>query len=364
MSFIKPYHYHSPEVFSEEFQKIFSNQWLFACMTADVAEQKDYFVFEIMGKSVIVYNSRDGLKAFQNVCPHRFNLIFTEEKGNSPLLCKYHLWGFDQNGKLIGKDKKNISPSPINLDICLKRYALAVIGKFVFINFSSAPVSIEEQLGELHDELLLISEALGEKVHEKSISNKANWKFIVENVVDFQHCRSVHEETFGKVGACTLPPDEQFRVGHNSYFTFPFPVNDEVKIREKFMRKHFPRKIEDTIYKHILVFPNLTIALSEGFHFTVGQLLPLDPDNTIYNLRFYTPELVNPKPTSAVVMKEFAKDFAPFVDQIFAEDIVYLENLQRGVKEIEHSGFVYQSEERIKWFLESYEQLMSENGVN
>lgn len=365
MSFIKPYHYHSPDVFAEEYQNIFGSQWLFACMTEDVAEQKDYFVFELMGKSVIIYNSRDGLKAFQNVCPHRFNLIFTDEKGNSPLFCKYHAWGFDQNGKLIGKDKKNISPSPVNLDVCLKRYELAVVGKFVFVNLSSsAPISIDEQLGELHDELITVSEAFDEKVHERSIPHRANWKFIVENVVDFQHCKTVHEETFVTIGGCTLPPDEQFRVKHNSYFSVPPPPSEGLTIREKFMRKHFPRKIENNNYKHIFVFPNLTVSVSEGFHFSVGQLLPADADNTIYNLRFYIAGLINPKPTAPALAKEFAKGFPPFADRIFAEDIVYLENLQRGVKEVEHSGFVYRSEQRINWFFQSYEELMGERSVS
>lgn len=362
MTFVTSVHYRDPEIFAAEYKNIFSNQWLFACMTTDVQEQKDYVVMELMGRSVIIYNSRDGIKAFQNVCPHRFNLIFTEPRGNSPLICRYHAWGFDQNGKLIGKDKKKLIPSALGLDICLKQYRLAFIGKFIFINFSPEPILIEEQMGELYEDLLFVSDVIDEKIYEGTIPHRVNWKFFIENSVDFKHCKSVHDVTFGTVGGCQLLPEEQRKVQHNSYFVIPTLETESTIQRAKFMKKHFPRKMDTNKYKHILVFPNLTISILDGFNIILGQVLPVDVDNTNYYVRFYTSELINPKPMAYSLKNQLKDDTISFINQVFAEDKAVLENLQRGVKELDDTGYVYESETRIRWFLESYEQFMK--GIN
>lgn len=344
MSFVKPFHYYSPEVFSEELARIFSSQWLFAGMIDDVAEPCDYRVVEFVGKSVVIYNSDGDLKAFQNICSQKFNTIFTEPKGNASLKCQHH-------------------SSADNQDVCLKEYKLAVVGKLVFINFSANPIAIEDQLGELEEEIISISEVLDEKIYERSIPHKSNWKFMVENVIETEHCKAIHMETFGKVGGCVMLPDIERKVKHNSFFIIPPVENEETLKRDKFMRKFLPRKFDTNKYKHILFFPNLTIFILDGYNIVIGQLLPIDADNTIYTLRFYTSELIDPKPVAAAIQNQMKETTISFVNQLFAEDIVFLENLQRGVKQIEHSGFVYESEARLKWFFESYEEFMKPETV-
>ena len=57
--------------------------------------QRRGYVLELGKYSVIIYNNGKDIVALQNMCSHRFNRIFTEKRGNAPIVCPFHSWGFD-----------------------------------------------------------------------------------------------------------------------------------------------------------------------------------------------------------------------------------------------------------------------------
>lgn len=358
MHLIEPYKYTSTAVFDNEAKNIFCTQWLYACLITDVEKFRDYFVVEIMGRSVIIFNNGKTIKAFQNVCPHRFNRIFTDKQGNSPLVCRYHLWGFNEDGKLIGKDKKAVFPNPTELDICLKQYKLEIVGKFIFIHFSETPNNLDEQLGNLKEELVTISDIMNEEIHQHTIPHSVNWKFIVENVVELNHCKAIHKETLVRSGYCLLEP-KRVKVALNSYSIAP-PIEDEARQkRDKIFSKYLPRPITDNTFKHILLFPNFTISIFEGLIITIGQILPRTPNSTDYNLRYFFTKLTAENAVGTNLLEDMKISMPEYSTKLFAEDKAMLEQLQKGVSEVEHSGFIYETEERLIWFFESYYNLMN-----
>jgi phenylpropionate dioxygenase-like ring-hydroxylating dioxygenase large terminal subunit len=46
----------------------------------------------------VLQNFKGEIRAFANICSHRFNRIQTEPRGNRPLMCAYHGWNFDESG--------------------------------------------------------------------------------------------------------------------------------------------------------------------------------------------------------------------------------------------------------------------------
>ena len=358
MELIHPLNYYEPSILKKEHKNIFSNRWIFACLLNEVSNEKDFFVLNVAETSIIVYNNGKEIKAFQNACPHRFNKIFTSEKGNDNLLCKYHSWGFTKDGQLIGKEQKKLLGVKANENVCLHQYSIEIVGNFVFINLNSNPESLERQLGNLKQDILLVSEILGEKIGEKNIKHNNNWKFIVENVIENEHCKALHQETLGKSGYCSNQPEIQCEENDNSYFIISPILNEARKKRDNLFEKFLPRKISTNKYKHILFFPNFTISIFEGLIITIGQVVPIDSESSSYRLQFFYSSLTKENHISGQILSEMKKETLDFSERVFQEDKEILEQLQKGVKQISHSGFIYESEKRLKWFIETYHKYM------
>ena len=69
---LKREYYTNPNILEEEYDKIFSVNWVCAGRTSDFQENSQYQVLNIGGESVIILKDDQGkLKAFYNVCRHR-----------------------------------------------------------------------------------------------------------------------------------------------------------------------------------------------------------------------------------------------------------------------------------------------------
>src|SRR6187399_3360356 len=69
---IEPRDYTSTDAFRAEVDRIFMRRWIFACSLDGLANDLDYRCVEFGGVSVIVQNFEGEIRAFNNVCSHRF----------------------------------------------------------------------------------------------------------------------------------------------------------------------------------------------------------------------------------------------------------------------------------------------------
>lgn len=356
---ISPKHYFDELHFEIELEKIYKENWLFAGLKNEIPNPKDYFVLDIGKHSVIIYNNGKEIVALQNLCPHRFNRIFTEAKGNARLVCAFHSWGFDGCGIL--RNKQIAKNDELSEKYSLKRYSLEIIGEFIFFNFNKKPSqTLLKQVGGLEEELILVSEILNTKIHEEINYHKVNWKFICENVIDKTHCTSLHKDTLVKIGYCVEPEEEVMQFGNNSSFVFP-PVQDKERIkRDKFLNKNLPRRIQDNKYRHSLYFPNLTIGIYEGLNVTIGNILPINAVKTNYRLLCFNTKIDKVNDFTNNLLDVMSEEVINFGSKVFEEDKVILEQVQKGVMEADHSGFLYENELRIKWFYQTYHKYMDD----
>jgi phenylpropionate dioxygenase-like ring-hydroxylating dioxygenase large terminal subunit len=354
---IPPSHYYQPDVFDTELALIYQKEWLFGCMKDDLPNENDYFVLEIAKFSVIFYNNGQNIVALQNVCPHRFNRIVLDKKGNAPLVCKFHSWAFDGCGKIQSNRIK--SPEAI-AQYSLKQYPTEEVGEFVFFSFNTnIQHSLKEQYGPLIDDIALTSSVLGKRIHEDNIPHEVNWKIICENIIEVSHCQSLHQDSLVKIGYCQKPVEEFGQELNNSYMIVP-PVEDKAREkRDKFLAKNLPRAIQNNKYKHILYFPNFTIGIYEGLNITIGAIIPIGPTKSVYRLLYYTAKIDSEKGLSQSILDSMTEDTIAFGTQVFNEDKVIIEQIQKGVQEIDHSGMVYDSDKRVLWFMASYLNIMN-----
>lgn len=360
MTTIKRENYFTPGIYEAEVKAIFEKEWLFAGFTWDIPAKKDWFTLDLFGHSLIIYNTGSGIRAYQNVCPHRFNRILTEASGSGPIMCKYHLWAFNDKGELMGK--KPVYPEP-QQTICLKSYHVDTIGNFIFVNLSAAPAySLQQQLGdEIQEQLLSLSQRMHRRIYQQTVPHNCNWKFIVENVIENQHCLAIHQNTLVKAGFCKAPPTVQSELSANSYFIIPLSSESAEKKRSFIVNHVFGKENVNNFYKHTYIYPNMVISDFEGINFNIARLVPSSGDHTDFQMQFF---IAKPVSDNEALVNEYVDITIKFGRNVFEEDKAVLENLQNGVKQVGHDGYQYTTEQRVGWFIQSYNHSMNNNGVH
>ena len=191
--------YTSPEFYQREVNRIWHKIWNFIGSADQIANNGDYFTLSFTGVPVIVLRDQDGqIRAFANTCRHRGSELL-EGRGNCKLIvCPYHSWSYELNGKLRGAPDMDKTAAFNKSDYALTPIAVDTWGNFLFINFDPHPEPLEKQLGNLPEKLgpyKLESMALARR---KTYELDCNWKLFVENAKESYHIATVHRATINK----------------------------------------------------------------------------------------------------------------------------------------------------------------------
>ncbi len=351
--------YHSHAVLGRELQTLFSNGYQFAALTSELANDRDYVCLDYFGTAIVVQNFKGKIKAFQNVCAHRFNRIQPDQRGNRAMTCMYHGWTYDETGFPVGLPKRSqfVSQGERDPSLCLTRYEVEICGIFVFVAPASSGADLKSQLGSFYDMLLELSKHIGNETHFSDISHQANWKLIVENVIECYHCSTVHQNTFIRYGFGKAEMQDLVMEGSHSSCHWP----REEAVNEDLMRRGLShlngRSLKHRTYHHIYLFPNMFVSSTQGTSFFVGQLLPISEEQTILRVRYFEPKM-EWKPWYRTRQDLVNVETVDVGLQLIAEDKQILENIQRSMTLTDQPGIIGADEVRIEAFWKHYEQMM------
>jgi Rieske 2Fe-2S family protein len=203
----------SPEIFSEELEKIFLQRWLCVGREAQIARPGQYFLQQIGNESVIVLRDRSGaVRAHYNVCRHRGTRICEEHQGqfSETIQCPYHAWTYSLDGRLIGAPSTDTIEDFDKADWPLHSVATAAWEGFVFINLADDPEPFEEAYAAVmgrFSRFNLPSLAAHRRIDYRL---RCNWKFVVQNYSECYHCPLVHPALV-KISPPTSGENDLFR---------------------------------------------------------------------------------------------------------------------------------------------------------
>ena len=191
--------YSSEEVLGLEKRNIFMKEWLPVARVEEVENPGDYFATRIVGEPVLLSrNAEREVKAFANVCLHRGVEIASGTGNVKNFSCPYHAWTYDLDGNLLSasfmRDSKEFDPKSCRL----KELHVGVWAGWVFVNLSVNPPPLADALSEFASDVGIL------KMEELRLGTKltldlpTNWKFVVENLMDVYHVRTLHYNSFGK----------------------------------------------------------------------------------------------------------------------------------------------------------------------
>jgi phenylpropionate dioxygenase-like ring-hydroxylating dioxygenase large terminal subunit len=268
-------HYIRDDIFPREMKNIFEPSWLCIGFTEDLKNHNDFITTQIGERGIVVQNFHGELRAFRNVCSHRYSRIQTQRCGNRPLQCPYHGWTFDSQGLPSGipmnrqcfgfddADKKRLA---------LQNYCVDTVGHFVFVRMSTEGPSLLEFLGNFYDDLQHVSEICTDRFETASFEWAANWKVGMDNAAEGYHVPLVHPNTFGMI----LPLDLEISIDaeHSRYkgqlkeasIKWWGNVQKAIDLQPS---QRYPG------YGNFLIFPNIVVAYSYGAFLTFQTFDPL-----------------------------------------------------------------------------------------
>lgn len=196
--------YSDPEFAALENDRIFRPGWQVVCHVSDVPNAGDWHSLDYIGESVIVVRGGDQqLRAFTNVCRHRGSRLVDGSSGCAKkLVCPYHAWTYDLDGRLTGVPDSASYPTLDKAKAGLVAVDMEVWQGFIFIRLESGGPSVAEMMAPYEDQIAPYRfeelQALGRVTMR---TREVNWKNVGDNYSDGLHIPVAHPgltRLFGK----------------------------------------------------------------------------------------------------------------------------------------------------------------------
>ena len=187
--------YKDETLFKLDLAEIFEKEWLFAGMSCELPAKGNYITLNIGENPVVLVRGADQqIHGFFNVCRHRGSRLCVTEKGKvAKLVCPYHQWTYELDGRLIFAGS-NMGADFDSSQYGLKPVHVKVAGGFIFVCLADQAPEFEAFPRELERYLAPYDVANLKVAVHSDIVEQANWKLVVENNRECYHCNGSHPE--------------------------------------------------------------------------------------------------------------------------------------------------------------------------
>ena len=194
--------YYDEEFYKLEVEKLWPHTWQMACRTEQIPNVGDWIEYSNVGKSVIVVNTKNGVKAYHNACRHR-GVPIAGGKGNehgncakTGFICPFHGWRWNLEGEntfVYGShmfSEHQLDKEDLRLRECRAEVAIGC----VWINHDDDAPSFRDSIGPLVDNLEAhgCSQLRAEWWYATEIP--ANWKIAMEAFMEGYHVMRTHPQ--------------------------------------------------------------------------------------------------------------------------------------------------------------------------
>ncbi|WP_151719718.1 aromatic ring-hydroxylating oxygenase subunit alpha [Gemmobacter serpentinus] len=184
--------YVSPDVYEADLQTIFYREWLYAIPACQLEKTGSYVTLKVGAYQIVIVKGADGeVRAFHNACRHRGSIVCKAREGRvAKLVCPYHQWTYDLDGRLIWAN--NMGPEFDPGQHGLRPVALKMLAGLVYICLADDPPDFDA-FAKAAEPYLAVHDLSDAKVaHSSSIIEKGNWKLVWENNRECYHCSGNH----------------------------------------------------------------------------------------------------------------------------------------------------------------------------
>jgi len=287
--------YTSTEFYQREIESIFRRHWQFVGREEELPKAGSYLCYDgPAGPVIVLRGGGDEIRAFANSCRHRGARLLNGSGACKRIVCPYHSWSYQHDGRLIGAPGMQGVANFELTDFPLLELPLASWNGFIFIHYQASPAPLAEHIGNLPELFESHRGADMRLVGKLEFDIRSNWKLLAENALEAYHTGSVHRDTLGQQDSsalqtranwtgllvedehsvATLPGDDKpfphieglgAEAASGAYFTLLYPSTQFVFAQDCMWWLAFkPLAVDRTRLTIGACFPRTTIAL-DGF---------------------------------------------------------------------------------------------------
>jgi phenylpropionate dioxygenase-like ring-hydroxylating dioxygenase large terminal subunit len=342
--------YTDPGLYQQEVDSLFRKTWLFAGHVSELP-RGSYRVLDLPFAPVVLTRAQDGhVHALLNACRHRGAPVVREQCGTAKkLVCQYHSWAYDLDGRLVHTPQPRDFPPDIKDDHDLGTVRCEVQNGFVFVNLDQDALPLEEFLrplayrfGDLASENMWL-------ISRKSYDVKCNWKLMVEAFLESYHLPTIHPDTAATFlsverAVMTLHPH-----GHSTMHNPFMAVIGGAEQGVMHWSSSLPTmpgtsSYYDDVGASLFAFPNTVVPLDPA-GYPVMNYWPTAIDRTRLDMQWYG---VASADSQGEIDPEWLMRQAGF-DVLTDQDIANLEPIQISIESAAHTGVPLSYQERRIW---------------
>jgi phenylpropionate dioxygenase-like ring-hydroxylating dioxygenase large terminal subunit len=316
--------YRDPGILALEQQRIFARDWLCLGRAADIAKPGDYLAAAILDQPVVAVRGEDGVvRTFSNICRHRMMRLVEGQGHCRRLVCPYHAWTYDLEGRVVGAPHMKRTPGFEMGQQRLPEIRTEIWEGWIYVTLDPAAPALAPQL----EPLLALVERYRMADYVPVVTQDhlwdTNWKILTENFMEGYHLPVAHRRT---VGAWFPVEDTEFPDRRFESFTYQTFTKDE---NATYGRAHASNTRLEGRWRYTSVMP--TVFPSHMYVLAPDHLwyLALQPQGTgQVRLRFGI--AVAPEVAAVVDMEAYCRDMLAFFDRVNEEDRGVVEAIYRN----------------------------------
>ncbi len=194
----KPYHslpqalYCDEAALQADLNAIYYKDWIFAASAAELPKPGAYVTLQLGAYPVVIVKGSDGeIRAFHNVCRHRGQRLCSKTSGSTvKLVCPYHQWTYDLDGKLMWA--REMGPEFKPAAHGLKTVHCAVAAGMVFVCLAEVAPDFTPVQTAANRYTAPHGMADLKVAFQSRIVENGNWKLVLENNRECYHCAGSH----------------------------------------------------------------------------------------------------------------------------------------------------------------------------
>jgi choline monooxygenase len=210
--------YTDADFFALERKALWYRTWLYAGHTDQLPEPGSFFVWRHGSAPILIIRDDDGeVRAFYNTCRHRGAPVVRTAEGRAGkvLVCGYHGWSYDRQGKLHSVTDKRDWPALAANCRNLVPLRCECFGNWVFVCEDPAAEPLDEFLDPVARYLRHLPLTHLRLVNRREFDVQCNMKVLIDNFLEAYHFKLLHAHTTNRIFDNSGTSVHLWRNGHS-----------------------------------------------------------------------------------------------------------------------------------------------------